>query len=211
MANIQLPETSEMKGNTGKGSEYGTDVKAGCGRLQLYCRSVLANDGSVVTQIILFAAMLVFVILPVFSAVIEKYILMAKARVIRDAVDVTNISAYNALTVPELGKVMIGADTSKILENYKEILMLNLRLDDGMEPENGSIAEGRVEIISLEVYSSGFPVECPDGGLLTKPSVHSSIRVPVRPSLYSSIILGMLGRDYIDIIVHVDSEIPVNN
>jgi len=174
-------------------------------------RPVYADDGSVVTQIILFAAISVFIILPVFSAVIEKYILMAKARVIRDAVDVTNISAYNALAAPELGKVMIGADSSKILENYKEILALNLNLNDSLEPESDSVAEGKTEILSLEVYSGGFPVTCPDGEIITKPSVHSSIKVPVRPSLYRSIILNMLGKEYIDIVIHVDSEIPVNN
>ena len=54
--------------------------------------------GSAVTQVVLMAALLVFIILPVFSAVIEKYILLEKARVIRDSVDMANLSAYNALS-----------------------------------------------------------------------------------------------------------------
>ncbi len=169
------------------------------------------ENGSAVTQIVLMAAMLVFVIMPVFSAVIEKYILMEKARIIRDSVDMTNISAYNALSGTELGKVRVDAERSDILEIYRQMLSVNLRLNDDLEPKPDSVAEGRVEVLSLEICSSGFPVQCPEGVTIMRPTVHSSIRVPVRPSLYRSIILKMLGREYVDIIVHADTEIPVNN
>lgn len=168
------------------------------------------ENGSAVTQIVLMAAMLVFVILPVFSAVIEKYVLMEKARVIRDSVDMTNLSAYNALSGAELGKERVDADRSEILEIYRQILSANLRLCDDLEPKPDSVAEGQVEVVSLEIFSS-FPAQCPEGVRFTRPAVHSVIRVPVRPSLYRSIILGMLGREYVDIIVHVDTEIPLNN
>ena len=171
----------------------------------------IREKGSAVTQIVLMAAMLIFVIMPVFSAVIEKYILMEKARVIRDSLDMTNISAYNALSSTDLGKVGIGAERSEVLEIYRQILSANLRLHDDLEPKPDSVAEGRVEVLSLEIYSSGFPAQCPEGATVTRPTVHSSICVPVRPSLYRSIILKMLGRDYVDIIVHTDTEIPVNN
>ncbi|NLP08320.1 MAG: hypothetical protein GX385_08990 [Clostridiaceae bacterium] len=167
--------------------------------------------GSAVTQTVLMAAVLIFIIMPVFSAVIEKYILMEKARVITDSVDMTNISAYNALSSAELGKVRIGAERSDILEIYRHILSINLRLNDDLEPQPDSVAEGCVEVLSLEIFSSDFPAHCPEGVPITRPAVHSTIRVPVRPSLYRGIILGMLGREYVDIIVHVDTEIPVNN
>ena len=167
--------------------------------------------GSAVTQTVLMAAVLIFIIMPVFSAVIEKYILMEKARVITDSVDMTNISAYNALSSAELGKVRIGAERSDILEIYRHILSINLRLNDDLEPQPDSVAEGCVEVLSLEIFSSDFPAHCPEGVPITRPAVHSTIRVPVRPSLYRGIILGMLRREYVDIIVHVDTEIPVNN
>lgn len=171
----------------------------------------IREKGSAVTQIVLMAAMLIFVIMPVFSAAIEKYILMEKARIIRDSLDMTNISAYNALSSADLGKVGIGAERSGVLEIYRQMLGMNLRLHDDLEPKPDSVAEGRVEVLSLEIYSSGFPAQCPEGATVTRPTVHSSICVPVRPSLYRSIILKMLGRDYVDIIVHTDTEIPVNN
>ncbi len=194
-----------------KRSQNRRKSSAGYRRRMQCCNLGAAKNGSVVTEIILMATIMVFIILPIFSVVIEKYILMEKARVIRDTVDVTNISAYNALTASELGKAQIDAEYSQILENFTEILSRNLKLDEGLEPEQDSIAEGRVEIMSIRIYSSGFPVVCPDGAILTGPSVHSSIKVPVRPSLYRGIILNILGKDYVDIVVHVDSEIPVNN
>ena len=167
--------------------------------------------GSAVTQVVLMAALLVFIILPVFSAVIEKYILLEKARVIRDSVDMANLSAYNALSCADLGRVRVEAERSEVLYIYRQILCKNLKLDEDMEPKPGSVAEGRVEILSLEVFTGDFPAWCHEGETLTKPSVHSSICVPVRPSLYRSIILKMLGRDYVDIIIHADTEIPVDN
>ncbi len=167
--------------------------------------------GSVVTEVVLMAAMLVFIILPVFSAVTEKYVLMEKARVIRDTVDMTNISAYNSLTASELGKAVVDMSQAKIMDIYREMLARNLKLDGNMDPKSDSIAEGRVEVLSLVVCSSGFPAVCPEGVTITKPTVHSCIQVPVKPSLYRSIILGMLGKEHIDIVVHVDSEIPLDN
>jgi hypothetical protein len=168
-------------------------------------------NGSIVTEVVLMAAMLVFIIMPVFSAVTEKYVLMEKARVIRDTVDVTNISAYNALTASELGKAAVDMSQTKILDIYREMLARNLKLDGNMDPKSDSIAEGRVEVLSLVVRSSGFPAVCPEGETITRPTVHSCIQVPVKPSLYRSIILGMLGKEHIDIVVHVDSEIPLDN
>lgn len=119
--------------------------------------------GSAVTQTVLMAAVLIFIIMPVFSAVIEKYILMEKARVITDSVDMTNISAYNALSSAELGKVRIGAERSDILEIYRHILSINLRLNDDLEPQPDSVAEGCVEVLSLEIFSSDFLPTAPKG------------------------------------------------
>jgi len=166
--------------------------------------------GGIVGEVAVTAAILVFIILPVFSTVMEKYVLMSKTAIIRDAVDMTNISAYQALQAQQLGKVMVELDRSAVLERYREMLCTNLKLDEELIPYENSVAEGRVEVLSLEIYQSGFPVFCPEGVAVARPSVHSCISVPIRPSLYRSIILNLLGKEYIDAVVHVDSEIPLN-
>lgn len=167
--------------------------------------------GSAAADVTIAAAMLIFMILPVFSVIIEKYILSVKAQVIRDAVDITNISVYNALSPDDLGKVRVNASGERCAEIFKDMLARNLKLDGNLDPEQGSVAEGHVEIKSLEIYNSGFPTTCPDGTSILRPSVHSSVIIPVKPSLYRGVVLSLLGKEHIDIIVHVDSEIPVNN
>ena len=173
--------------------------------------SVRKEIGSAVVDVVIAAAMLIFVILPVFSVVMEKYVLLEKARMIRDSVDVTNISAYNALFAGNLGRVYVNVDHTEALEIFKELLSANLKLDDELNPKEGSIVEGRVEVRSLEIYASGFPVICPGGKTIIKPSIHSSINIPIQPALYRRVVLALLGKNSIDVVVHVDSEIPVNN
>ncbi len=173
--------------------------------------SMSCNRGTAVAEVIIAAAMLVFIILPVFSVVMEKYILSEKSRIIKDAVDMANISAYNALDTLELGMAEVNISRPEAMDIYERVLCANLNLDENLEPLPGSVAEGRVEVVSLEIYRTGFPVSCPNGISISRPSVHSCIDIPIRPSLYRAMILGLLGRDHIDAAVHVDSEIPVNN
>lgn len=168
-------------------------------------------SGSAVAEVVIIAAMLVFVVFPVFSVVMERFIVLDKARLIRDSVDMTNISVYDALNAESLGKVSVDIFDEKAGEIFQELLCKNLKLDSGMMPRSGSVAEGRVEILSLVFYKDGFPVVCPDGSTIERPAVHSCIDIPIKPSLYRGIILNLLGRDHVDVIVHVDSEIPVNN
>ena len=167
--------------------------------------------GSAVVEVVIMAAMLAFVVFPVFSTVMERYILLDKARLIRDSVDMTNISVYNALNAERLGKVSVDFFDEKAGDIFRELLCRNLKLDGGLIPRSDSVAEAQVEILSLTFYKEGFPVVCPDGSTIKRPAVHSCVNIPIRPSLYRGVILNLLGRDHIDVIVHVDSEIPVNN
>lgn len=174
--------------------------------------SIIGKDaGSAVADVVIMAAVLVFVVFPVFSAVIEKYIVLDKARLIRDSVDMTNISVYDALNAESLGKVSVDFFDARADDIFQELLCRNLKLDSGLIPRRDSVAEAKVEILSLTFYMEGFPTICPNGSTIERPTVHSCINIPVRPSLYRGIILNLLGREHIDLIVHVDSEIPVNN
>jgi hypothetical protein len=167
--------------------------------------------GSAAVDVVIAAAILIFVIIPVFSVIIERYILLNKLQLIRDAVDITNIAAYNAMDVSLLGREKISFDSSEALMTYKELLSRNLRLNGGLAPVAGSIAEGPVKIVSMGFYTDSFPAVCPSGCSIVRPAVHSCISVPVKPSLYRKAILGMAGKDFIELQIHVDSDIPVNN
>jgi hypothetical protein len=169
------------------------------------------KKGSAVVDVVIGTAIVIFIILPIFSFVAEKFILLDKAQMIRDAVDMTNISAYNALLAGNLGKVQVSLSQSETEDIFRNLLAANLNLNPDLSPKSMSLAEGRVTIDSLEIYTSGFPLHCPNGVEITRPAVHSSVNIPVKPSLYRRVILELLGRDNIDLKVHVDSDIPVNN
>lgn len=204
-----------MKSPTAFGQKCacGSTCSAICKRVHQIDRKSLksGNRGTAVAEVIIAAAMLVFIILPVFSVVMEKYILSEKSRIIKDAIDMTNISAYNALDTLELGKAEVYFSRSEAMDIYRKVLRTNLNLDENLDPLPGSVAEGRVEVVSLEIFRTGFPMSCPNGISISRPTVHSCIDIPIRPSLYRALILSLLGRDHIDVVVHVDSEIPVNN
>lgn len=167
--------------------------------------------GSAAADVVICAAIVVFVILPVFSIILEKSLLLNKAQIIKDAVDMTNISAYNAINAAKLSIVDVDVDGVTAENIYHDLLVLNLKLDEDLQPLPGSLAEDTVYVKSLVIFSNGFPIVCPGGINITRASVHSTVVIPVRPSLYRQLILSMLGRQFIELEVHVDSEIPVNN
>ena len=167
--------------------------------------------GSATVDVIIGAAMIIFVILPLFSAVVERFILLNKAQIVRDALDMTSISAYDSLNTRELGKTSVGFESGSVLQIYRILLSENLNLDEGLNPLYRSIAEDTVGIESIAIYTEGFPVVCPNGTHLTRPSVHSFVSIPVRPSLYRQLLLDLIGKDYLEMKVHMDTEIPVDN
>lgn len=167
--------------------------------------------GSAAADVVIGAAIIVFIILPVFSTVMEKYIIFNKAQIIRDAVDMTNISTYSAINAGCLGVNLVTLDDEKVEEVYRRLLSENLGLNQNLAPDGQSIVEGTVSIDSIILYADGFPLSCPDGTVIKRPAVHSSITVPVKPSFYRRVLLGMLGKEYIELKMHVDSDIPVNN
>lgn len=168
------------------------------------------SRGSAIADVLIFAAVVVFVILPVFSVIMEKYLILNKAQIVRDAADMAGISVYNAINTSGLGKAGVDVTGTEAEDIYRRVLAENLRLDGSLRPLPGSLAADTVRIRSLLIYSHGLPAACPEGVTLDKPSVHCVITVPVKPSLFRKYILRMFGRQYVDIEVHVDSEIPLN-
>jgi Flp pilus assembly protein TadG len=169
------------------------------------------TGGSSILDIIVGTAVVVLVILPVFSGIMEKYIISVKAQSIKDAVDMTNVSTYMSLDSDSLGKNVVDLDFEEVMDIYRRLLAANLNLNDDLTPKDISIAENTVTINSINLYYDAFPTECPNGTPVKRPAIHSYITVPVRPSIYRSMILRLTGREYIELKVHVDSDIPVDN
>lgn len=169
------------------------------------------EKGSSVTDILIGSAIIVFLILPVFTVVVERYILLTKIQIIRDAVDLTNSSMYSALSADSLGRNIVDFDSNKIQQIYTRILSKNMNLDDNLVPQKNSIVDDKVIIKSVEIYTEHIPSTCSYGTRITRPAIHSCIVVPIKPSLYIEKILNIIGKKYLEFEIHVDSDIPVNN
>lgn len=173
-----------------------------------------SNKGSAVSSVIAVAAVVMFIILPLFVVVVEKYIFNVKVNKMKDAIDIANLATYNAIST----KITAKGDAALALEDdiviFKEILAENLNLNSDMTPNVNSIAEDTVNVIEFKSYlysNTTFPATCLQGNNINRPTIHSVIEVPIRPTLLSRIVLDALGRSTIDIKIHVDTELPINN
>lgn len=173
--------------------------------------SIEWEKGSGTIDVIIAAAIIVLVILPIFSVIAERYIILNKAEIIKDAVDMTNVSVYNAINAGVLGKTQVDIELDKADDIYRRLLSENLNLNVDLSPRQNSLAEDDVKIKSIVFYSGEAIEECPEGIVMDRPSIHSVIVVPIRPSLYRQLILNLLGKQYVELEIHVDSEIPINN
>jgi len=175
-----------------------------------YLAGIKSDRGTAAFDIVIYTALIIFVILPVFAAVFEKYLIACKAQVVKDAVDLSNISVYNAINTGSLSKTALTFDNSEVADIYRQILSKNLNLNGDLTPKGNSVAEAAVTVDSLVGYTGGFPVECPNGKTITRPAIHSLVTVPVRPGLYRQMVLSLTGRRYIEMKVHVDTDIPLD-
>lgn len=173
-----------------------------------------SNKGSAATNVIALLGLIIFIILPLFAVIMERYILYNKVNIIKDAVDVANLALYNAISTEDAAKNDTAIRLNSETTLYKNILARNLKLKTDMTPEGSSVAEGEVVIDELKVYlhiNTTFPVACPQGNNITRPAIHSVIKVPIKPTLLSRVVLSVMSKDAIDIKVHVDTELPINN
>lgn len=92
------------------------------------------KKGSAVTDVVIGAAVIVFVLLPIFSFIAEKFIVLDKAQMIKDAVDMTNISTYNAMLAGSLGKEEVSLSHGEAEEIFISLLAANLNLKPDLSP-----------------------------------------------------------------------------
>jgi hypothetical protein len=177
--------------------------------LRLLLRSNVNGGGA--SEVVLGTAIIVLILFPVFSGVVEKYIINVKAQIIKDALDMTNISTYVSIDSKYLGKTVVIHNEPEVEAIYRRLLACNLNLNEDLSPKACSIADGKVMIEDITIYSGEQATTCPLGTEIIRPTVHSLVIVPVKPSLYRQIILKALGKNSLELKVHVDSDIPVDN
>ena len=128
--------------------------------------------------IITAALILAFIIFPVWSFIVEKHLINIKSQIMIDAIDAANYSIYTTLDVQNTSKTVMDFNSS-LSNAYKTALAKNLKLNDDLTPKEDSVAEGTVIVNSLVVYSSGFPLTCPNGKTINRPTVHAVVTIPI--------------------------------
>ena len=143
----------------------------------------------------------------------ERYILYNKVNIIKDVVDIANLAVYNAIHTQD-AKHETARTIKSEMTLYKNIVATNLKLTADMTPKENSIAEGEVVVEELRAYlftNTTFPTTCQQGNNITRPTIHSVIKVSIKPTLFRRVVLSTIGKDVINIKVHVDTELPINN
>ena len=170
----------------------------------------LRGDGFSLTIIIVL--IMVYLLVPLFSAVIEKQIVQLKAAEVTDALQMSCLATYDSLESKALSQAVASYKQTKTEDVFKDFLAANMNLNNDLTPKNSiSVADGQVRVESIEIFNSDLPKTCPDGKTIIYPSVHATIIVPVKPSLYKGTILQLLGKDYIDCKFHIDTEVVIDN
>lgn len=176
-----------------------------------FLQRIIKEKGSGTIDVLLIGAIIIFVLLPIFASIMEKYIIFTKYQLIKDGVDITNLSAYYVLETESLGKNAVDFNETDILNIYTNMLAKNLHLDSDLNPLKNSIADYQVSIESIIIYTDNFPAKCPYSVNITRPAIHSCIIIPIKPTFFRKILRNMTGEEYMKLKVHVDSDIPVNN
>lgn len=100
--------------------------------------------------------MLLFILSLFTGFVIEVYFIHAKAEIAQDDIVFSNLAAYKKIDKTILGNdpsVFWLSDPYDTLEVFKYYLSKNMKLDEGLNGKQGSIAKGNVKIKEYIIYN----------------------------------------------------------
>jgi hypothetical protein len=162
--------------------------------------------------ILMFVLMFVFVFLPVFAAVFEQVLFQIKAADLREGVELSSIATYTAMNAGSLAEVDVNYNAAKLESTFKKYLASNLHLNDDLTPKaTGSVISGPITVVGNVPQFIPVGSQCPDGNVATRPMIHVSLIIPIKPTLYEYTVLQLLGVSTINCNVSLDTEIVLDN
>jgi len=142
----------------------------------LFWRDKKGAASAVIGSITIMVAMMLF------ALAFDTAFLYARRDAIKQALDYSNMAVYRNLKRNKLADGIIEINETAGQDTFRQFLAQNLRLDGNLNPLEGSLAAGPVQIIDFKVFN---PEDLPNidglGNRVTEVSVYSQIRVPVRP------------------------------
>jgi hypothetical protein len=165
------------------------------------------KNGSAYVDVLLTFFFLLILVVPLFSYVAERYVLLNKLQIMSDAIDASSLSAYMAINTEAASSRELSIDPTVFNNLFRNALQTNLSLNADMSPRDGSMAVGTVILQSSEIYMSGFPMQCPKGSTIRMKSFHIVVGIPVEPGFIRTYILNK--DDPAIVWIHRDCEMPV--
>lgn len=136
---------------------------------------------------VIFCAVTVFILLPLFGTIAQKIILYQKKIMVYQSVDLAVMAAYTSLDTSHAGTGELVLTEGKFHQIFKNVLSKNLKLDNTMEGYPNSIVNGKVEIVKLEFFNTGLPVTVGKRTFIY-PFIRCEIKVPVKADIFSQLI-----------------------
>lgn len=158
-----------------------------------------SKKGSAIFEMLIFACIIIFILLPLFAYCYEKYVAYLKLNVIKDAVDMSILSSYNAINSQVLAGSSIDICIQKANQNFRTLLASNLNLDGQLNPLDKSIVDSQIQIKDIIFHPNA-----------SKPSVQCELSFPIKPCFFREIIRIISGKSSFDITFREIVEIPVD-
>lgn len=155
--------------------------------------------GSAIFEMLIFACIIIFILLPLFAYCYERYVVYLKLNVIKDAVDMSILSSYNAINSEILSGSSVDICIQKAQHNFRELMSSNLNLDSELKPESKSVIDGQVKIKDIIFYPHS-----------SKAYVQCELFFPIKPCFFGNIIRLITGKELFNITFKETVEIPVN-
>ena len=166
-----------------------------------------------VLEIILFTCVILFIIFPIFSIVIEKVILDLKSDEIKGIIKDATESTFIALNIDTTSVENIDVDLDRFKEVFERYIKTNFNLKEDFKPKDNSMVDGPVKINKIIFYgTNSLPFTHPTKEITyNRPFIEVEVIFPIKPHLYRKVILDALGKEYLEVTINYHYTLPINN
>lgn len=166
-----------------------------------------------VNTVLIGVAIIVFVILPIFSVGVEYLRMNILGDTVKEAIDLSATSAYITLSVNRASEVDVSFNASEFGDVFEEYLKKNLSLNDDLSPKGDSMVDGSIRIVGYNFFlGSALPYTDPETGITyNRPFVDVELILPVKPVLFIEEIAKLAGKTEFEVTVKHKVTLPIDN
>ncbi|GKX32298.1 hypothetical protein SH1V18_47780 [Vallitalea longa] len=150
-----------------------------------------------VFELILFTGIVLFILMPIFTAAYEKQIMYKIGRDSNDIIKDSLEATYVTLNIKRGSTKKIEFD-DKFKRTFESYIRENMKLNVDFTPKDESMADAKIKV--LELKRINYP----------RKSVKVKLLLPIKPHLYRQIILDLMGKEWIGYEIVQEVSLPVD-